>query len=81
MELARVLLEVTGGMVPGQPMEDFGRVWAITTAEWQEATGAGGQLQLLLDCYADAQMYALKLAIDSASGLAPNWIRFDWIWL
>lgn len=81
MEPARVLLEVVAGMIPGQAMEEFGRTWAITSEEWETAEAVNGQMQLLLDRYAEAQMYALNLAIDSASGLAPNWIRFDWIWL
>lgn len=77
----RFVLTVTAGMIPGTVDPEFSKRWSVDGDQWERATDQGSALQLLLDTYADAQMYALKLAIDSSSGLSPNWVRVEWTWM
>jgi hypothetical protein len=78
MESARVIIEVTAGVVPGHPEEEYGRRWALTTKEWEDATGRGEEGQLLAELNGRAQGYAGWLMLQPAN---LNWVRTDWLWL
>ena len=78
MEQAKALLEVTGGMIPNQPIPELSRQWAITSAEWQKATAEDSQGILLATRNGQAQGYAAWLMMQPDS---INWARLDWIWL
>jgi hypothetical protein len=78
MEQARALLEVTAGIIPNRPEPELGRGWAITSAEWQQATGDGAQGVLLSQRNGQAQGYAAWLMMQPDR---CNWVRLDWIWL
>lgn len=77
MRTARILIEVQAGMIPGHPDPEYTKKWTVTSEEWDEGRG----LQTVLDRLAVANAYALKLQIDSMSGLAPNWTQTDYVWL
>lgn len=87
MESARVIIEVTAGVVPGHPEEEYGRRWAITTKEWEDAAASDqqawpsattGQGQMLAELNGRAQGYAALLMLQPNS---LNWVRTDWLWL
>jgi len=78
MESARVVIEVVAGVLPGTPMPEHTRKWAITSAEWHAAGENGTQGQLLAERNGQAQGYAALLMLQPD---ALNWVRTDWIWL
>lgn len=76
---ARILLEVVAGLVPGKdPIPEYTRQWAITSAQWEEATAQGSAAELLADRNGRALGYAALLALQPD---VINWVRFDWIYL
>jgi hypothetical protein len=88
-DTARALIEVTAGVIPGQPMPELTRRWAITSAEWQEANRptpgtpeadyAPHPASVLLAVRtAEAQGYANLLMLQPDR---YNWVRVEWLWL
>lgn len=78
MQTARVLLEVQAGIVPGTPMPEHTRQWAITSEEWQKATEDNKQAELLAARNGQMQGYAALLMLQPD---ALNWVKTEWIWL
>lgn len=81
MESARCIIEVTAGIVPGKPEEEYTRQYAITSAEWNRARSSpinGNEMALLSERNGVAQGYASMLMLQPA---ALNWVRVDWLWL
>lgn len=78
MAQARILLEVTAGLIPGTPEKELTKQWAVTSDEWLQATERGEQGLLLSTRNGQAQGYAgwLMMQPDRC-----NWVRTDWIWL
>lgn len=75
MERARILLEVTAGLIPGRVMPEYTKRWAITEEEWQnEATRAA----TLAERNGQMQGYAALLMLQPDT---LNWVRTDWIYL
>lgn len=74
-EPARVLIEVTAGIVPNDPMGEHRRLYAITSAEWESSTNPPA---LLAEANGKAMGYASYLMLQPD---AVNWVRTDWIWL
>ena len=86
-DTARVLLEVTAGLVPERPIDALTRQWAITSAEWQKACDpleAGSewevqkQFELLAERNGQALAYAGLLMMQPDR---VNWVKTNWIWL
>lgn len=86
-QTARVLLEVSAGIIPERPEPELTRKWAITSEEWQKAGDpleAGSDLEvsrqsaLLAECNGRALAYANLLMLQPDR---VNWVRTDWIWL
>lgn len=76
---ARVLLEVQAGLLPGTPMPEYTKQWAISSEEWAARGDEGpdsfmgneaGQLEMAVDAYAHSLRH---------SGL--NWVQTTWIYL
>ena len=87
METARVLLEVTAGLIPQRPEPELTKQWAITSKEWQEAAAqakdqsdieVSRQSTLLAERNGQALAYANLLMLQPDR---VNWVRTDWIWL
>lgn len=82
MGTARALLEVTAGIIPGKPMPEYTKQWAISTEEWSEAnksTDPAVQPSILLATkQGTAAGYAQLLMLQPDR---INWVRMDWIWL
>ena len=79
METARILIEVTAGVIPQRPEPELTKQFAITSKDWNEATGTeGGQGFLLATRNGQAQGYAAYLMMQPDR---VNWVRTDWIWL
>jgi hypothetical protein len=79
-ETARVLLEVTAGIIPNRPEPELTRQWALTSAEWQKAREApeSREGQVLSEFNGKAQGYAGWLMMQPDR---VNWVRTDWLWL
>jgi hypothetical protein len=85
-DTARVLLEVTAGLIPNRPEPELTRQWGITSTEWQEAgkAPAGGDLAASPQSILLAERNGRALAYANLLMLQPdrvNWVRTDWIWL
>ena len=75
MPQAKVLLEVTAGIIPKHPMPEYTRRWAISSEEWEAAPDTG---VLLAEKNGAAQGYAALMMFQPDR---VNWVRMDWIWL
>lgn len=74
----KLIIEVTAGMVPGQPMGEYTRRWNWSSQD---------QDRLLRDDEAAINKY-IRIAGESREYAASlenpnnlNWVRRDWIWL
>lgn len=76
MESARIMLEVTAGLIPGQPMVEFTKRWVITSTEWHNHTADPGPL--MADYNGRALGYAGLLMLQPNR---VNWVRTEWIYL
>lgn len=75
MESARIVIEVTAGLIPGQPNPAYTKQWVITSKEWNDVTDHG---ILLATKNGTAQGYAGLLMLQPDT---LNWVRIDWIYL
>lgn len=72
-ESAKILIEVTAGVVPGEPMDEYRKVFALTSSEWDRAEDKGA---LLAVRNGQAQGYASFLMLQPDY---INWVRLDWV--
>jgi hypothetical protein len=84
-DTARVLLEVTAGLIPQRPEPELTRQWAISSREWRAAgeaaasdLEAGRQSELLAERNGRALAYANLLMLQPDR---VNWVQTSWIWL
>lgn len=76
MESARVIVEVVAGLVPGTPMQELSKRWALTTAEW-EGMDNDGRSCALAELNGRAQGYAGLLMLQPDR---LNWVQMYWLW-
>lgn len=77
MESARVIVEVVAGILPGTPMPEHTKAFAITSKEWNEAD-EDGRTMLLIRANGQALAYAGLLMLQPDRF---NWVKTEWIWL
>lgn len=77
-ESARLILEVTAGVVPGTVEPEHTRRYALTSAQWRQAEEDGSGAEVLADVAGRAQGYAGLLMLQPDR---LNWVRVDWLWL
>ena len=81
---ARIVIEVTAGLVPGKPDPEFTRRYFIASDDWwvaKEKADAGDAMPLvtlLTETNGQAQAYAAWLMTQAGR---LNWVRLDWIYL
>ncbi|HEY5787672.1 MAG TPA: hypothetical protein VIT65_23150 [Microlunatus sp.] len=73
---ARVLIEVVSGFLPGTPIPEMTKQWAVTSEEWDGGSEKG--FAILAQRNGQALGYAMLLMLSPDS---TNWVRTDWIWL
>lgn len=78
-QTTRILIEVTAGLIPGQPEADYTRRYVITDAEWAEAQAAGVDAVggLLAEHNGRAQGYAALLMMQPDR---VNFVRTEWLY-
>jgi hypothetical protein len=82
IDAARLIITVTAGLIPGDPMPAFTRYWGITSGEW-EAAGktpfdvGEARATLLGERAEQAFDYARELQNPNR----VNWVRVDWVWV
>lgn len=85
-DTAKLIIEVRGGLVPGEPDPELTRRWAVSGAEFEDAARADEQTDpehaahrylLLAFRGAQADEYARTLRNPDRC----NWVSTDWIWL
>lgn len=70
MKQAKLVIEVTAGLIPGQPDPQHTRRWALSTEECEDG-------YTMSDALGASREYAAVLAHPSV----VNWVRHDWVWL
>lgn len=85
---ARVMLEVQAGLVPGQPMDEFTKRWAIDSETWRASQGSEADPHFKVEDAREAQdkieqMYghAQEHARNLWNPGRVNWVRLDWVYL
>jgi hypothetical protein len=71
----RMVLEVSAGLVPGQPEQKFTKQFVILSDDWHNASRFE-RIQKLGNLLDDAHEYA----IDITDPNKVNWVRTDWIY-
>lgn len=77
-ETARLVLEVTAGLIPGKPEPELTRQYALTSSQWAQAGKDNIELPVLAEINGKAQGYAAALMLQPDR---YNWVRLDWVWL
>lgn len=75
---ARLVLEVVAGLIPGQPIDEHTRRYAMTSQQWEQAKTEGKTGDVLAELVGRANGYATLLMLQPDQF---NWVRLDWIWL
>lgn len=81
LKSARILIEVVAGIIPGTPIPERTRQFAITSDAWYaqgEYEGKKEEAKIeIMKVYGLAQEYMRSLMNPQE----VNWVRFDWIYL
>lgn len=78
MERCVMILEVVGGILPGQPEREYTKRWVYTSKMKEEDLARPvGARNHFLALEAQAEQYARELRNPAFL----NWVRVDWIWL
>jgi hypothetical protein len=78
MNQAKLIIEVTAGLLAGRPDPEHTRQYALTSERWHEAGENGGQAAALAELNGQATGYAALLMMQPDS---LNWVNVSWIWL
>lgn len=74
-ESAKLVIEVTAGLIPERPEDEFTRRYAMTSRQWDDADNKG---VALAELNGRATGYAGSLMLQPDR---LNWVRTDWVWL
>lgn len=74
----RAAIEVTAGILPGQPDIEYTRRWVLPEAEWTDAQAKEQAGELLATLHGQAQGYAAFLMLQPDR---LNWVRTEWVWI
>jgi len=67
--MAKCMFQVKAGVLPGEPMPEFTRVWEITQEDLNNPP-------TFIDKSGAAMNYAMSLQNPERC----NWVIFEWIW-
>lgn len=70
MDTAKVIIEVTAGIILGQPMDEYTKKIVITSSQWD-------QPEEVMKAYGFAQEYMRTLW----NPMNINWVTANWIYL
>jgi len=69
----RCAWEVTAGLIPGQPMQEYSRSWLLTSEAYYSPEGP--------EHFKRLQQAASDYALSLQEPRMLNWVRLDWIYL
>ena len=74
----RLIIEVTAGVIPGKPMDEFTRRWGWSEVD-QEMLKHGDKSakELWIRIHGESREYEASL---ENPGMV-NWVRREWLWL
>lgn len=78
MVSARAAWEVTAGIIPGKPMQEFTRAWALLSDDWYGPDGRPSDAGIAE--FTRLQNVATEYARSLTDPSRLNWVRIDWIW-
>lgn len=76
VDAARVIIEVTAGVIPGQPDPAYTRRFVLTSTQWE--ADPDKQMELLADLNGRAQGYSGLLMLQPDR---LNEVGMTWLWL
>ena len=80
-KIARILIEVVAGVIPGQPMPEYTKQFVITSDAWyaqgEYENKPDAARQEILQIYGYAQEYMR----DLMNPKILNWVKLEWIYL
>lgn len=76
-ESAKAAVEVTAGVLPGTPEDQYTKKWFLTSREWEQAMHDGTMGTVLAELNGRALGYAGMLMLQPDR---LNWVRTEWIW-
>lgn len=78
MNAAKALIEVCGGVIPGQPMAEHTKRWGYTSQDYeQDQKTPPAEPTIFSQRLQEAHEYAMGLSNPAYL----NWVRVDWIWV
>ena len=77
MDSAKLIIEVVAGLLPGQPMPEYTKRWAVTSFDWDSAVTDQLKRALVVGRATEADEYTWTLRNPSR----VNWVRTDWDWV
>lgn len=69
-------MSVVAGVIPGEPIETFTRVWQFTSDQIEAARHAEDN-----HAYNDAMGAALHYAASLQNPGRVNWVKLEWMWM
>lgn len=69
-EPTKCIIEVTAGVIPGNPNEALTKRWSLTAEQCRDE-----------DIYASAVGAAMVYALSLQMPGSNNWVKNEWIWL
>lgn len=74
----KAILRVTAGVIPGQPMAEYAKLWSYTSDDYEKDRETPQDQPTIFSRYLDE-------AHDYAKGLSNpayvNWVRVEWLWI
>lgn len=78
MEAAKLIIEVRAGLIPGESMPEYTRVWSWTSSDQERLLNNDPEARALyIRMAGESREYAASLE----NPRVHNWVRRDWIWL
>lgn len=69
---------VSAGMIPNEEDPKFTRGFIIASDEWERTEN---KELLFLSRSHEVRAYATQLELHSASGMEPNWVSVEYVWM
>jgi hypothetical protein len=78
MKACKALFQVSAGVVPGEPIAEYGKRWSYDADEFeQDRETPEDQPTIFSKRLQEAHHYAMGLSNPAY----VNWVRVDWLWV
>ena len=78
MQAAKALIEVLAGIIPGEPIAEYTKLWGYSSEDYGlDKAVPLDQPTIFSKRLEEAHAYAMGLSNPAH----VNWVRVDWIWV